>query len=128
MHFLGFTDETIKLFTSYLSNRKFIIIIENSSSDKASITWCIISFNIWSTALFNYINDMPQAVDFELLLYADDTGLVFEHRYIKTIEEHLKQDISTLVDWFVDYKPSKLTFWWGQNKIDSLFSKTNRNQ
>ena len=32
-----------------------------------------------------YINDMSQAVDSELLLYADDTCLVFQHKNVKTI-------------------------------------------
>ena len=63
---------------------------------------------------------MPKAVDSELLLYADDVCRVFQHRNIKTIEEHLNRDFSTLVDWFVD----KRTFWRGQNKIHSLFSET----
>ena len=45
---------------------------------------------------------MPQAVDSQLLLYADDTCLVFQYKDMKTIEEHLNQDFSTLVDWFVD--------------------------
>ena len=39
-----------------------------------------------------YINDMPQAVDSELLLYANDTCLFFQHKDIKTIEEHLNRD------------------------------------
>ena len=43
------------------------------------------------------INDMPQPVDSELLLYADDTCLVFQHRNIKTIEEHLNRYFSTLI-------------------------------
>ena len=37
MPFLGFTDETIKWYTSYLSNRKFIISMENKYSDKEPI-------------------------------------------------------------------------------------------
>ena len=36
MPFLGFTDEIFKWYTSYLSNRKFIISMENPNSDKAS--------------------------------------------------------------------------------------------
>ena len=44
---------------------------------------------------------MPQVEDSELLLYTDNTCLVFQHRNIKTIEEHLNKDFSTLVDWFV---------------------------
>ena len=33
-----FTDETIKWYTSYISNRKFIISMENANLDKVSIT------------------------------------------------------------------------------------------
>ena len=36
-----------------------------------------------------YMSNIPQAVDSELLLYADDTYLVFQHRNINTKEEHL---------------------------------------
>ena len=52
MLFLGFTDETIKYYTSYLSNGKFIVGIENEYSDKTSIT-CTAKFNFEFTALFN---------------------------------------------------------------------------
>ena len=38
MPFLDFTDETIKWYSSYLSNRRFIISMENANPDKASIT------------------------------------------------------------------------------------------
>ena len=86
--FMGFTDATIKWYTSYLSNRKFIISTENANSDKASITCCVPQGSVLGPLLcFIYINAMPQAVDSELSLYADDTCLVFQHRNIKTIEE-----------------------------------------
>ena len=92
MPFLGFTDETIKWYTSYLSNRKFIISTENAYSDKASIICGVPQGSILRPLLFLiYINDMPQDVDSELLLYADDTCLVFQHKDIKTIEEHLNK-------------------------------------
>ena len=40
-----------------------------------------------------YMNDIPQALDNELLLYADDIFLVFSnHRDINTKEEHLNRD------------------------------------
>ena len=45
---------------------------------------------------------MSQAADSELLPYADDSCLVFQHRDIRTMEEHLNRDFSTLVDWFID--------------------------
>ena len=67
---------------------------------------------------------MPQAEDSELLLYTDNTCLVFQHRNIKTIEEHLNKDFSTLVDWFVD---NKLTVHFCEDKTKSiLFSPKHR--
>ena len=83
-----------------LSNRKFINSMENAYLDKASL-WYTTRFNFGSTTLFNCITDMPQAVDSELLLYPDDTCLVFQNRNIKTIEKHLNRDFSTLVDWLI---------------------------
>ena len=59
--------------------------------------WRAARFNLGSLLFLIYINDMPQAVNSELLLYANDTCSVF-HKDIKTIEEHLNRDFSTLVD------------------------------
>ena len=64
-----------------------------------------------------FINDMPQAVDSELLLYTDDTCLVSQHRNTKTIEEHLSREFSTLVDWFVD---NRLSVYFGEYKTKSI--------
>ena len=67
---------------------------------------------------------MPKDVDSELVLYADDTCLVFRHKDIKTVEEHLNQDFSTLADWFID---NKLSVHFGEDKTKSiLFSSKHR--
>ena len=68
---------------------------------------------------------MSQVVDSEFLLYADDTCLVFQHRDIKTIEEHLNRDLSPLVDWFVD---NKLSAHFGEDKKSILFSPKHRSK
>ena len=67
MSYLGFTDETIKWYTSYLSNRKFITSMENAHSDRASITCGVPQYSILGPMLFLIdISNMPQAVDSEL--------------------------------------------------------------
>ena len=93
IYFLGFTSETTLWYRSYLSNRKFIISIEDAYLDKTLITCGVPRSSILGPLLFLInINDMPQARDRELLLYANDTCLVFQHKDIKTILEHLNRD------------------------------------
>ena len=41
-----------------------------------------------------YVNDMLQAVNSELLLYADDTCLIYTAKDTKTIEEQLNNDLN----------------------------------
>ena len=92
--------------------------MENANSDKVSITCGVPQCSILGPLLFLiYINHMPQAVDSELLLYADDTCLAFEHRNIKTIEKNLNRYFSTLVDWFVD---NRLIAHFGEDKTKSI--------
>ena len=43
-----------------------------------------------------YINDMPQAVETDLFFYADDTGLVFQHRDINKMNEKLNKDFHNI--------------------------------
>ena len=41
---------------------------------------------------------MPHSVDCELLLYADDTCLIFQHKDITEIESALNKNVSMLCD------------------------------
>ena len=69
MPFLGFTEKVIKWYTSYVLIRKFMISMEKASPDKVSITSGVPQGSILGPLLFSiYINDMPQAVDSQLLL------------------------------------------------------------
>ena len=56
---------------------------------------------------------MPQAVDCELLLYADDTCLIFQHNDITETETVLNKNFSMVCDWFVD---NKLNIHFGEDK------------
>ena len=105
MEFIGFSEETTKWFKSYLSNRKFKVHIKNTFSEPGNLLCGVPQGSILGPLLFLlYINDMPQAVDCELLLYADDTCLIFQHKYITKTEMARNKNFSMLCDWFVDNK------------------------
>ena len=103
MEFIGFTEETTKWFKSYLSNRKFKVHIKNTFSEPENLLCGVLQGSILGPLLFLlYINDMPQAVDCELLLYADDTCLIFQHKNINKVESALNKNFNMLCDWLVD--------------------------
>ena len=67
---------------------------------------------------------MPQAVDNHF--YYRPMIIVIQHKDIKTIEEHLIRDFSTLIDWFVD---NKLSLYFVEDKTKSiLFSPKHRSR
>ena len=107
MDFIGFSEEETKWFKSCFSNRKFKVHIKNTFSEPGNHLCRVPQGSILGPLLFLlYINDMPQAVDCELLLYADDTCLIFQHKDITEIESALNKNLSMLCDWFVDNKLS----------------------
>ena len=70
---IKFSESTIKWFKSYLSEKIFLVNIENKLSDFGKISCGVSQGSILGPLLFLiYVNDMPQAVTSTLLLYADD--------------------------------------------------------
>ena len=63
MECMGFKKPVIKWFKSYLSNRKFFVLLEGVSSEEVLITCGIPQGSILGPLLFLvYINDLPQAL------------------------------------------------------------------
>jgi len=127
MEHMGFSVETRKWFKSYLCNRVFCVNIEGTFSSKAAITCGVPQGSISGPLLFLlYVNDMVQAVECDLLLYPDDSGLVFQDKDVKKIEYQLTQNFSNVCDWFVD---NKLSIHFGEDKTKSiLFSPLNKSK
>ena len=74
MEFLGFSKNVIVWFKSYLSHRKFKVNLNKSFSEPGKLLCGVPQGSILRQLVFLlYINDMPQAVKCELLLYTDDT-------------------------------------------------------
>ena len=103
MKCIVFSNGVTKWFECYLSKTMFSVQIENSFSDKAVIICGVPQGSILGPLLsLLYVNDMVQAVNCNLLLYADDTGLIFQHQDINIIEHQLNRHFLNICDWFVE--------------------------
>ena len=124
MEFLGFSKNVILWFKSYLSYRKFKVNLNKSFAEPGQLYGVPQGSILGPLLSLLYINDMPQAVKYELLLYSDDTCLIFQHSDINEIEIQLNKNFSSICDWFVD---NKLSIHFGEDKTKSiLFSSKSK--
>ena len=122
MKCLGFSKNVITWFKSHLREQKFKVNISTSYSSPSKLKCGVPQGSILGPLLFLlYINDLPQALVIDSLLYADDTCIVFQHKNVTEIEKQLLIDFSSLCDWFVD---KKLSVHFGQKKTNSILFGT----
>ena len=89
MKHLGFADSVILWFRSYLTNRSFFENIGKNSSSSGELSCGVPQGSIPGPLIFLlYVNDMLEAVDCDLLLYADDSWLVFGENNVNEIENN----------------------------------------
>ena len=121
---IGFHTATIAWYKSYLENRTFLVDVDNNLSSSGTLTCGVPQGSLLGPVIFLlYVNDMSQAVDCDLLLYADDTGLTFAGKDKKSIEESLHRNFNSLCDWFVE---NKLSIHFGEDKTKSILFGTRR--
>ena len=70
-----------------------------------------------------YVNDKLQAVSSTVLLYADDSCILYQHKNVVQIEKRLNKDFENLCDWFVD---NKLSIHFGEDKTKSVLFASKR--
>ena len=97
-----------------LTNRTFLVNVEKSFSNPGKPECGVLQGSILGPLLFLlYVNDMPGAVGYEMLLYADESCLVFQAKYLDTISDRLNTEFNKHCDWFVD---NKLSINYGKDK------------
>ena len=115
LHAIGFSEKTVVWFKLCISDRAFKVNINNYFSDLSKIYCGVPQRSILGPLL--YVNDMPQAIHSDLFLYADDSGLTFQHKHVHTIEHQLNKDFTNLCEWFVN---NKLSIHLGEEKTKCI--------
>ena len=107
LKYIGLSDTATSWIKSYLTNRVTFVEIEGYKSSERYIKCGVPQGSILGPLLFLiYINDMPQSVNCDLMLYADDSCITVTHKEIKVIEDTLNKNLLSLCDWLVDNKLS----------------------
>ena len=121
---LGFSKSTIAWYKSYLDNRTFLVNVDKEYSTTGDLTCGVPQGSILGPLIFLlYVNDMSMSVDCDLLLYADDSCLVFTDHDLWSIENNLNKNFNSLCDWFVE---NKLSIHFGEDKTKSIMFGSNR--
>ena len=72
-----FSKHIVNWFSSYLSNRSFLVVLGNNFSQPASVSRGLPQGSILGQVLFLiYVNDISQAVKCDLFPYVDDKCLI----------------------------------------------------
>ena len=88
MKHLGFVNSIIFWLRSYLTNRIFFTNIGKETSSPVELSCGVPHDSILGKLIFLfYVNNMPQADDCNLLLYADDSCLAFGDNNVNEIEK-----------------------------------------
>ena len=88
MKYFGFWASVIKWFESYISNRKFLVCIDNIFPEAGTLKYGELQGSILGSLLFLlHVNDLPQSLsDAGSYLYPDDTCIFYQHEDIKNLK------------------------------------------
>lgn len=101
--------ESVEWFSSYLSGRKQQVHVNGTLSSSESITCGVPQGSILGPLLFLcYVNDMAISISTEckLLLYADDSAIIFSHKCLEEISRKLGLELENCNKWLIDNKLS----------------------
>ena len=101
----GIRGIALKLFESYLTNRKHCTKNNDILSDLISIEMGVPQGSNLGPLLFLlYINDLPEASSLVTKLFADDTCLLFSANSIRDLQNIANLEISKIEHWMASNK------------------------
>ena len=115
----GIKETELLFFKNYLTGRRQYTVYYDTISDWLEILCGVPQGSILGPLLFIiYINDLPNSVNLETTLFADDTTLLKADESLQTLELNVNQNLKLANEWFT---ANKLTLNVGKTKV-MLFS------
>ena len=122
----GIQGKALSLFVSYLEERYQFVEIDNVSSLLSLIEYGVPQGSILGPLLFLiHINDLPEATNFFIKLYADDTYLCAQNDDFRLLEEQVNLELEKVCKWLVS---NKLTLNIGKSKFMIITRKKVRGE
>ena len=107
LEYYGVKGVALKLFESYLSNRKQLTVIDNCESALDLIEWGVPQGSVLGPLLFLiFINDIPHASDLGTWLFADDTSLVASASNLSLLQNIMNTQVDKIQNWLLANKLS----------------------
>ena len=128
---LNFSNSSIKIILSYLTNRRQYVQVNEKQSSCRPIYYGVPQGSILGPVLFNiYVSTLPSCIQSNSIQYADDTSLYKSSTFsnIQTTIQTLEKDISELCSWsennglvFNNDKLKSIVFTSKRNNTDRSF-------
>ena len=100
---MGMSERSLQWFKSFLAERRQCVFINGQTSEMQRIMLGVPQGSILGPLLFNmYINNLPNAVETRLILYADDAVLVFPAATPNEPQTVLEREFGLMSDWYLD--------------------------
>ena len=101
----GFRGVSGLWFKNYLTNRQQIVTINGVDSEPRKLDIGVPQGSVLGPLLFLLlINDLPNAVDFFTLLYADDTTFQLSSKHLSDLSIKVNKELEKAANWFSSNK------------------------
>lgn len=105
---LGFRGVSLNWITSYLQGRQQSVIAYDDDGNQVKSDWAAVTRGVPQGSVLGpllfllYINDLPDAVDSLVVLFADDSSVVLRAKKYEELCVKLENSITTISNWSIN--------------------------